>query len=356
MSVGKLSVCLCMMTVSVVAFAQIPSGYYDEATGLTGTVLKQTLHDLIDNHNVVKYGDLVGYFPTTDIKSDGSVWDMYSDCPGLTPAYVYYYNNKDECGNYKKEGDCYNKEHSFPKSWFGGKVTPMYTDLFHIYPTDGKVNGYRSNYPFGETDSPTITSTNGSKLGNSSVTGYDGVVFEPVDEYKGDFARTYFYMATRYFGEDGNWPRQNDMTDGAEPKKWAMDMLLKWHANDAVSKKEIDRNNAVYQIQGNRNPFIDHPEYVAYIWGNVAYKEDIAGNFKVELWPNPVVDILYFGNVHLSGDCRISIFDIMGRKVYTDMFSSLPESIDLSMLYSGVYIIKISGNSYAVTRKIVVIR
>jgi endonuclease I len=173
----------------------------------------------------------------------------------------------DQAGNYSKEGDVYNREHSWPQSFFN-EASPMKTDLFHIYPTDGYVNGVRSNYPYGETDVPNYTSTNGSKRGYArSGLGYSGIVFEPIDEYKGDFARTYFYMSTRYYGEDGNWDNW-PMADGVELKDWAVDMLLVWHRNDSVSTKEINRNDAVYALQNNRNPFIDNPEYVEYIWGD----------------------------------------------------------------------------------------
>jgi endonuclease I len=245
-------------------FAQIPAGYYANATDKSGTTLQAALHQIIDNHTVISYSGLWTAFQSTDAKSNGKVWDIYSDQPGGTPAYEFTFGNN-QCGNYSGEGDCYNREHSFPQSWFNDQ-SPMVSDLFQIYPTDGFVNGRRGNYPYGETSSPTWTSTNGSSLGPCSVAGYSGTVFEPIDAYKGDLARTYFYMATRYYGEDGNWPG-SAMVDGAEPKAWAIAMLLQWSNNDPVSQKEIDRNNAIYGLQGNRNPFIDHPEYAGYIWG-----------------------------------------------------------------------------------------
>ncbi|RLD59050.1 MAG: hypothetical protein DRJ01_11805, partial [Bacteroidetes bacterium] len=253
--------------ISVTLFAQIPPGYYDNASGKTGTALQQALHDIIDNHTVRSYTQLWTDFETTDKKATGYVWDMYSDKPASSPDYDYTFGT-DQCGSYSGEGSCYNREHSFPKSWFD-EGTPMYTDLFHLYPTDGYVNGQRGNYPFGEVSSPTWTSTNGSKKGPCSYPGYSGTVFEPIDEYKGDFARTYFYMATRYYNEDASWTG-SDMVDGAQPKAWALNMLKEWNTNDPVSQKELDRNEAVYSIQGNRNPFIDHPEYVGDIWGTTA--------------------------------------------------------------------------------------
>ena len=256
---------------SLTLFAAIPSGYYSTATG-SGATLKTQLYSIISGHTVKTYDYLWTAFQTTDVKSNGKVWDMYSDIPNGTPPYEFTFISE-QCGTYSVEGDCYNREHSFPKSWFND-ATPMYSDLFHLYPTDGKVNGLRSNYPFGEVSSPTSTSENGSKLGNCSYPGYTGVVFEPIDEYKGDFARSYFYMATRYENVIAGWYANSTEADAvlqnnAFPvfENWFLDMLGEWHVADPVSQKEIDRNDAVYAIQGNRNPFIDYPEYVYIIWG-----------------------------------------------------------------------------------------
>ena len=250
-------------------FAQ-PTGYYDAATG-TGYTLKTQLHNIIDGQTTLSYGNLHTYFETTDAdnyyENDGSVLDMYSENPTGTDPYNFSFSSGDQCGSYASEGDCYNREHSFPKSWFNDGY-PMYADLFHLYPTDGKVNGYRSNFPYGEVSSPTYTSQNGSKLGPCSYPGYSSTVFEPIDEFKGDLARSYFYMATRYEDVISGW--SSPMLDGSTDQvytDWALNMLLEWNANDPVSQKEIDRNNAVYGIQNNRNPFIDHPEYVNQIWG-----------------------------------------------------------------------------------------
>ena len=121
---------------------------------------------------------------------------MYSDIPNGTPPYTFTFGS-DKCGSYAKEGDCYNREHSFPASWFSDAY-PMYADLFHLYPTDGYVNSMHSNYPFGDVATPSWTSANGCLLGASSDAGYSGTVFEPIDEYKGDIARSYLYMITCY--------------------------------------------------------------------------------------------------------------------------------------------------------------
>ena len=242
---------------------EILDDYYQSAEGLYGEELQIALHEIINDHNSQSNSSLWIHFQSTDKKSNGKVWDMYSDIPDGTPPYEFTFVT-DQCGNYSQEGDCYNREHSWPSSWFNNNY-PMKTDLFHLYPTDGYVNNRRANYPFGEVGTSTWMSENGSKVGNCSYQNCEGTVFEPIDEYKGDFARTYFYMSTRYFGEDSGWD-ENIMVDGAVLKPLAVNLLIDWHESDPVSEKELDRNETVYEIQGNRNPYIDHPEYADRVW------------------------------------------------------------------------------------------
>lgn len=246
------------------AWAEAPAGYYSSCDGKYGSALLTALNQKISSHTVVSYSNLYNVYKTSDIDANGLIWDIYS-----TKRWSV---SGPRCGNYSKVGDCYNREHSFPKSWFND-ASPMYSDAFHIYPTDGKVNGQRSNYPYGECANGTTLPSNGSvdalgKLGTSTFAGYTKTVFEPVDEFKGDLARGYFYMAACYNDKIAGW--NSDML--AKNKfpafsAWALNMLLKWHRQDPVSQKEIDRNEAVYAHQKNRNPFIDHPELVEYIWG-----------------------------------------------------------------------------------------
>ena len=258
-------------------FAQGPNDsgeYYKPADGKKGKELKTALCGVIYDRNEggdlnTAYKALWTHFKKTDAKPNGKVWDMYSNKREMEFG-------TDQAGNYSKEGDVYNREHSMPNSWFGGKVMPMYTDLHHLYPTDGYVNNKRANYPFGETANPSWKSANDfSKLGKCTYPGYDGVVFEPNDEYKGDFARTYFYMVTCYEEKLPDWysnyseskPTLDGKTyPGLSP--WQLEMLMKWSKNDPVSEKEINRNNAVWDIQKNRNPFIDYPGLEEYIWGD----------------------------------------------------------------------------------------
>ncbi len=261
------------------SFSQIPVGYYNTAAGLTGAPLKLALHYIIDNHNVQSYASLWNHFTSTDAKPNGKVWDIYSDIPNGTPngipPYVYTFS-ADQCGTYAVEGDCYNREHSWPQSWFNSVSGPV-SDLFHIYPTDGKVNGVRSNYPYGKVTSATTTSQNGSKLGANVFPGYSGVVFEPLDEYKGDLARSYFYMSTRYQLEDGGWS-SSACTNLSTILQWQVNLLLTWNELDPVSAKEIARNNAIYTIQNNRNPYIDNPQWVDSVWTSTLETSDLVTN------------------------------------------------------------------------------
>lgn len=329
------------------AVAQPPAGYYLSAEGKTGVELKQALHNIIKGHTVVTYADLWIHFVTTDSRSDGKVWDMYSDVPGGTPPYVYTFGTN-QCGNYSSEGDCYNREHSFPRSWFGGEILPMYTDLFHLYPTDGWVNNKRGNLPFGKVTSPTWVSLNGSRLGPNTWPGYIGTVFEPIDAYKGDFARTMLYMASRYYGEDGSWPG-SDMVTGAEPKSWAVAMLLNWHNADPVSPKETARNNAVYGIQGNRNPFIDKPEYAVQIWGDpTTVSETGSAVERPVLYPLPARDRLTISFPEfIEHDAIVRIISLTGREI---MVMSSPTvgslEIDLGSIPAGVYILAIEAGPH----------
>lgn len=253
-----------MATFAPSLWAAAPSGYYSTCEGKSGQTLLTALYNKITSHTTVSYKNLLNVYKTSDVYPDGKIWDMYS---------TKHWTVGTSCGSYSGIGDCYNREHSMPKSWFND-ASPMYSDAFHIYPTDGWVNGKRSNYPFGEcSGGSAMGSRNGvtglGRLGRCTAPGYSGTVFEPDDEYKGDFARTYFYMAACYNDRISSW--NSDMLAGNKfPvfKQWAIDLLLKWSRQDPVSEKERNRNDAVEKYQHNRNPFIDHPDLAEHIWGN----------------------------------------------------------------------------------------
>ncbi len=337
---------LLLLATTFITNAQIPPGYYNGAAGKMGTELQQILHDIIDNHNAISYTTIWTAFKTTDKKANGKVWDMYSDIPNGTPPYEYVFVT-DQCGSYSGESDCYNREHSWPKSWFNDG-NPMYTDLFHIVATDGYVNGRRSNYPFGEVGTATWTSQNGSKVGSCATPGYSGTVFEPRDEYKGDFARNYFYMATRYYKEDSGWPG-SDMVTGSQFKPWAKAMLLLWAQQDPVSQKEIDRNNAVYAYQQNRNPFIDHPEYANNIWGTNAGIFDEPAQIALQVYPNPVASNC---NITLPPEFNqqnnfFAVYSSTGAPVFAPLTVSGDKAIlNLENVPAGFYIIRLATNNF----------
>ena len=238
--------------------AQIPFGYYDSAIGKKGATLKTALFNIIKNHTQLEYYSSSSYFMTTDWNPGGYFWDMYS-------------NNKRTSWT-----SALNREHNLPKSWWSTspETTVAYSDLHNLYPSDAIANSAKLNYPLGEvTGNPEFT--NGVvKVGTNNFPGYNGTVFEPDDEYKGDFARDYMYVVTCYENYASNWRSTGTSSmlfNNTYPvfKSYAVNLLLKWHKNDPVGEKETKRNNAVYTIQNNRNPFIDYPVLADYIWGNL---------------------------------------------------------------------------------------
>lgn len=324
-----------MLSGAVGCWAQGPNDsgeYYKAADGKKGAALKTALCGVIYNRDEegadlnAAYKALWTHFQTTDKQTDGSVWDMYSNMRAMT-----FGDDQDKGSGGNKEGEYYNREHSFPNSWFGGKVMPMYTDLHHMYPTDKLVNNKRANYPFGETSNPTYKSANDfSKLGPCNYPGYTGTVFEPNDEYKGDFARTFFYMVTCYEEKIVDWyqnyPESQPTLDGnAYPglSAWQLEMLMKWAKNDPVSKKETNRNKAVYGIQKNRNPFIDYPGLEEYIWGE---KMDVAFSYSDY-------------NTHIKG---ITDFEQSSSNEQPEAVFSL-EGNRLSRLHKGLNIMRLKN-------------
>jgi endonuclease I len=337
-----------LMLAVKILFAQIPNGYYDSAEGLTSSQLKVALHNIIAGHTKV---DPYDYFYITDSRPDnGKVWDIYSDNPDGAEEYYFTFET-DKCGNYSQEGDCYNREHSWPQSWVNNQDMPC-EDMHAIFPTDGWVNGKRSNLPYGEVSNPNYTSSNGSKKGNNTTQGYSQEVFEPIDEYKGDIARAYFYITTRYYSEDSGWD-SNDMVTKSVINEWALNMLLNWHENDPVSQKEIDRNNQIYLIQENRNPFIDHPEYVDAIWDpNYEYVSTIYSN-KITLFPNPAQENFSIMLNEIEPITSINIYNTIG--ICIAHYEQLPVNGTISCedFSKGIYIVRIIGSKGSYSARLI---
>lgn len=248
-------VALLIVAITFVAKAEIPSGYYTSLNGKTEASLKTAAYNIIRNFTKVSsYSDLPKYFQKTDVYPDGKRWwEMYSNQTFYLPNFTGM-----------------NREHALPKSWWGGSSSlSAYVDLNHLYPSEMDANSAKSNYPLGEVQ--TTTFDNGVSKVGYAVSGQGGgasKVFEPADEYKGDFARSYFYMVTCY--QNITWKYTYMIQQGTYPtlNSWSQELLLKWHREDPVSQKELDRNEQVYLIQNNRNPFIDYPSLAEYIWGN----------------------------------------------------------------------------------------
>jgi endonuclease I len=295
----------------------IPAGYYDAAAGLSGSALLIALHNIIKGHTSLSYSFTSTAFHTTDKRPDGNVWDVYSDVPGGTPPYEFAFG---PLGSGGSEGIAYNREHSFPQSWFGGSVLPMYSDLWIIYPTDSKVNSERGNFPYGKVGTATWTSLNGCKLGDCVSPGYSDKCFEPIDGYKGDLSRSQFYVATRYFNEDSSWPGGGS-TSKSQLLPWAADQYLQWSNGDPVSWKERVRNAAIYEYQHNRNPFVDHPEYASAIYDSTNFVAVGAATAPAHVtlraaMPTPfrTRTVLAY-DLPRGGRVGLRIYDISGRLV-----------------------------------------
>ena len=340
-----------LLFISFLAFAIEPSGYYNAAVGKLDAALKTQLSAIVGPHTERSYDNLWTDFQTTDKRPDGKVRDIYSN----TTNYTFITN---QCGNYSGEGSCYNREHSFPKSWFSD-ATPMYTDLFHLYPSDGYVNGRRGNDPFGEVGSATYTSNNGySKLGTSSFPGYTGQVFEPTDSMKGDFARTYFYMVTAYDNKVASWVSPH-LAGNSYPAftTWTIAMFLKWNSEDPVGPREKARNEAVYGIQHNRNPFIDHPELAEYIWGThkgepwslTAGVDQLKIEFSIS--PNPVQDELTIQSDELN--LSYAIYNLNGQLLDENNLM-ISKTISVSQFKNGMYLLQLKSENRKSIQKFVV--
>ncbi len=347
------------------AVAQIPLGYYNTAIG-SGSTLRVALRNIIRPHTELTYTPgLWNAYYTTDVKPSGKLWDMYSDIPGGTPAYQYTLGT-DQCSGSSPsaEGGCYNREHCWPQSKFS-RLPPMVSDLFEVIPTDYYVNNQRGDLPYGIVGgSVSLTFTNGSKLGPNTYTGApSGNCYEPLDSFKGDIARTYFYMATCYYGADSSNFISWEMATGISFKPWAIQMLLEWHHNDPVSAKEINRNNKAYALQNNRNPFIDHPEFADCIWGTTtcvnAIGEVTPTDQYIYINANPANSTLSINwqNGVDNEVGSIAVLNINGQALFTTSTlnsTSNEASLNTASWAHGLYIVRINCTYGTEVRKVVI--
>ncbi|RQP09649.1 MAG: T9SS C-terminal target domain-containing protein [Chryseobacterium sp.] len=310
------------LLVSVAAFGQGTNPYYAGTEGLTGYALKTKLSEILSRKTISwNYGDLPDFYKLTDVdryyENNGSLLDIYSEVPDGPDAYEYRYELNQLISGASEEGMGWNREHIFSQSFFGGNY-PMYSDLHFIVPTDARLNQRRSNWPFARVKNPTMVGSNGMKFGPSATPGRTTTAAEPIDEFKGDVARMLLYMATRYEGKLSRFNPDNERNplSGEEEKAWEdwyIALLLDWHNLDPVSQREIDRNNYVYQIQGNRNPFVDHPEWATGIWNSNQSAEPAAtpsppqitkagARFAVVEWQIPLYAEALGFRVYLNGE------------------------------------------------------
>lgn len=333
----RLTSVVVLLLVALVAVGSEPTGYYNSAYNKGSEQLRQALYNIIKDHTVVTYGYLYTVYQTSDVLN-GEIWDIYSTCsfnPGASQR----------CGDYVSVCDCYNREHTVPQSWFN-EASPMKSDAFHIYPTDGKVNGQRSNYPYGECANGTNLGGHAlGRLGSSTFSGYNGTVFEPDDEYKGDLARTYFYMATRYADQCNSWGHGVFSSANSGLSDYAVALFMKWHREDPVSQKELMRNDAIYAHQDNRNPFIDHPELAEYIWGNMTSCTwnptqvgiDVNEEPEIVIAPNPASDYIL-----LPAAMQYALISTSGNIV---LQGENAETITVSNVPDGFYFLQLSNGS-----------
>lgn len=368
-------ICVFVSTVCCIinGLAQAPVNYYSNATA-TGFALKSQLKTIITaNHTPLSYtpglwnlynaNDSINGFKDKYYENDGTILDLYTEQPTNTDSFNFT-PITDQCGNYTNEGDCYNREHLIPQSYFD-EQSPMKSDAFHVWPSDGKVNGNRGNYAFGIVALPdtTKTSSNGTKIGSSGVTGYIGTVAEPIDAFKGDVARAFFYFATRYedlmddFYTENTNVQARAMFDGSTDQVFEtnfLEILYKWHLQDPVSNRETDLNNYIFMNQGNRNPYIDHPDYVTAVWFPELLHLKELELVAFRLYPNPATkNTAYIATKEKIN--LITIHDLDGRLVKNYSNPKFDEEVyTLHNLQKGVYLIQLKSDTKESTQKLIV--
>ena len=347
--------------------------------GLRCAGLKTEIHDVIVNQTKIPYTstayDIWDAMLHTDTRLNDAgtatiVWDMFTDKPSTTGEFEFdHCANRDGGSCAGGEGVCYNREHSFPQSWWGGGQTAtdtQYVDLHHLVAADRSMNIVKSNNPPGMVTSVSTTGSNGFKSGtNTSYPCSTATYWEPIDEYKGDYARIFFYFATRYehnmvawstISPDGDCAMSGDPYTAYEP--WLVALLLDWNAADPVSAKEIDRNNAVYAIQGNRNPYIDNPTWINYVWGDelgnpctgVSGLEENDFLSTLKVYPNPTKGQFTVAFSAFVENVTIKITNTTGQVVSTKSFENTKE-LNLEILGAeGFYIVEVHAGNDKIAR------
>lgn len=318
-------------------FAQIPSGYYDSAIGLEGDALKSALHDIIDNHNEPSYDDL----------RDFILKESDEDPNNSNNVILLYTGRSQSKSSFGGDPNDWNREHVWAKSHGDfGNNPPCGTDAHHIRPTDASVNSDRGDKDF---------DNGGNQHGEATACYYTSTTWEPRDEVKGDVARMMFYMVVRYEGDNGELDLELvDYTNTSGPKFGKLSTLRDWHAQDPPDAFEENRNNIVHDYQNNRNPFIDHPEWVECVWGdNCGTSINNFSEIKISFFPNPTnnkITIVSRNNIQ-----SVNLYDICGKNVFNIICKNNNEiTVNISHLPKGIYITEIiDTNNNKILKKLI---
>ena len=340
----------------------IPQGYYDQANNLSSDELKEALHQIISNHVI---------FPYTSNSTD--TWDILQESdqdPNENNNMILVYTGRsqekgyrDGSGNYSQyengngtQSNSWNREHIWPKSHgFPDEDDNAYTDVHNLKPCDRSVNSSRGtkDFDFG-----------GNQHSEASDCLTDSDSWEPPDYVKGDIARILFYMVVRY---DPGVDHENNTFDlelvdyttpnNTEPILGKLSSLLDWHLSDPVDDFEINRNEIIFGFQQNRNPFIDHPNLVNYLWGDnvgLVWNENLTVPeneiVKTIIYPNPSSGIINFSSD--MEDEFIEIFNLNGQNILNKIIDS-SNSVELD-LPSGIYFLRSNTKSGIYNSKLII--
>jgi endonuclease I len=318
--------------------AQIPPGYYDDAAGLTGIELKDALHDIIKNHDEPSYDDLRDFIlkaSDEDPENPNNVILLYS---GISRPKSMFGGNS---------GD-WNREHVWAKSHGDfGNNPPSGTDAHHIRPTDVQINSIRGNLDFDNGGSP-VSGAPGCYKDSDS--------FEPRDAVKGDVARMIFYMDVRYEGDNGELDLTvvDAVNTAPAPELGKLSVLLEWHQQDPPDDFERNRNDVVYSYQDNRNPFIDHPEFVEEIWGNPS-SISVSDQIFVSCYPNPVNNQLFI-EYSYSSTLTYSLLSFDGKQVSEGQLQADKSTINTSNIGNGLFLLLIKDENNVIIKQLKVLK
>ncbi|MEZ5082857.1 MAG: endonuclease [Bacteroidales bacterium] len=320
-------------------FGQIPPGYYNSAIGLTGNNLKSALHNIIDNHVEYSYDDL----------RDFILEDTDEDPNNSNNIILLYTGRSQNKNTFGGGANDWNREHVWAKSHGDfGDSPPCGTDAHHIRPTDASVNSARGNKDF----------DNGGQQ-HPEATGcyYTSSTWEPRDEVKGDVARMIFYMAVRYEGDSGEPDLEvvDWVNTAPNPQHGKFSTLMSWHAFDPPDAFEINRNNVIYGYQNNRNPFIDHPEFVDMLWNTYTDIENSESQTEFNIYPSPANN--YF-TIELSANTdfvgNFTISNALGQQVYAGALTNDPLTINSASFVEGLYVAMFAFEGSILTRKFII--